>query len=277
MHPDATAKVVLITGASSGIGKEAARTLKKTGSVVYGAARRSEMMKDLESDGIRVLQLDLTDEDSVEACVKSIIEREGRIDILVNNAGYGSYGAIEDIPISEARRQFEVNLFGLARLTQAVLPSMRAKRFGRIVNVSSIAGKIYTPFGGWYHATKFALEGFSDCLRLEVEPFGINVVVVEPGGIKTEWGTNAAEHLRKTSGSGAYAEAANKAANSMRRAYQGDRLSPPSLIADVILEAATARKPRTRYAVGFGAKPMLILRRWLSDRMFDRLIKRAMV
>lgn len=128
MQPDATAKVILITGASSGIGKEAARTLKKAGFVVYGAARRSEMMKDLESDGIRVLQLDLTDEDSVEACVKSIIEREGRIDILVNNAGYGSYGAIEDIPISEARRQFEVNLFGLARLTQAVLPSMRAKR-----------------------------------------------------------------------------------------------------------------------------------------------------
>jgi NAD(P)-dependent dehydrogenase (short-subunit alcohol dehydrogenase family) len=277
MHGDATAKVVLITGASSGIGKEAARTLKKAGSVVYGVARRSEMMKDLESDGIRVLQLDLTDEDSVEACVKSIIEREGRIDILVNNAGYGSYGAIEDIPISEARRQFEVNLFGLARLTQAVLPSMRAKRFGRIVNISSIAGKIYTPFGGWYHATKFALEGFSDCLRLEVEPFGINVVVVEPGGIKTEWGTIAAEHLRKTSGSGAYAEAANKAANSMRRRYQGDRLSPPSLIADVILEAVVARKPRTRYAVGFGAKPMLIMRRWLSDRMFDQLIKRAMV
>lgn len=277
MQPDATAKVILITGASSGIGKEAARTLKKAGFVVYGAARRSEMMKDLESDGIRVLQLDLTDEDSVEACVKSIIEREGRIDILVNNAGYGSYGAIEDIPISEARRQFEVNLFGLARLTQAVLPSMRAKRFGRIVNISSIAGKIYTPFGGWYHATKFALEGFSDCLRLEVEPFGINVVVVEPGGIKTEWGTIAAEHLRKTSGSGAYAEAANKAANSMRRRYQGDRLSPPSLIADVILEAVAARKPRTRYAVGFGAKPMLILRRWLSDRMFDRLVKRAMV
>jgi NAD(P)-dependent dehydrogenase (short-subunit alcohol dehydrogenase family) len=277
MHGDATAKVVLITGASSGIGKEAARTLKKAGSVVYGAARRSEMMKDLESDGIRVLQLDLTDEDSVEACVKSIIEREGRIDILVNNAGYGSYGAIEDIPISEARRQFEVNLFGLARLTQAVLPSMRAKRFGRIVNISSIAGKIYTPFGGWYHATKFALEGFSDCLRLEVEPFGINVVVVEPGGIKTEWGTIAAEHLRKTSGSGAYAEAANKAANSMRRRYQGDRLSPPSLIADVILEAVVARKPRTRYAVGFGAKPMLVMRRWLSDRMFDQLIKRAMV
>jgi NAD(P)-dependent dehydrogenase (short-subunit alcohol dehydrogenase family) len=179
MDPDATAKVVLITGASSGIGKEAARTLKKAGSVVYAAARRSEMMKDLESDGIRVLQLDLTEEDSIEACVKSIIERDGRIDILVNNAGYGSYGAIEDVPISEARRQFEVNLFGLARLTQAVLPSMRAKRFGRIVNISSIAGKIYTPFGGWYHATKFALEGFSDCLRLEVEPFGINVVVVE--------------------------------------------------------------------------------------------------
>lgn len=277
MHQDVIGKVVLISGASSGIGKEAARTLKKAGAVVYGAARRMEMMRDLESDGIRVLPLDLTDEDSVEACAKSIIEREGRIDILVNNAGYGSYGAIEDVSISEARRQFEVNLFGLARLIQAVLPSMRAHRFGRIVNVSSIAGKLYTPFGGRYHATKFALEGFSDCLRLEVEPFGINVVVVEPGGIKTEWGTIAAEHLRKTSGNGAYAEAGNKAANSMRRTYQSNRLSSPSLIADVILQAVSVRKPRTRYAVGFGAKPMLILRRWLSDRMFDRLVKRAMV
>jgi NAD(P)-dependent dehydrogenase (short-subunit alcohol dehydrogenase family) len=277
MHPAVTGKVVLLSGASSGIGKEAARTLKKAGAVVYGAARRMEMMKDLESDGIRVLPLDLTDEDSIEACAKSIIKREGRIDILVNNAGYGSYGAIEDVSVSEARRQFEVNLFGLARLTQAVLPSMRAKRFGRIVNVSSIAGKIYTPFGGWYHATKFALEGFSDCLRLEVEPFGINVVVVEPGGIKTEWGIIAAEHLRKTSGNGAYAEAANKAANSMRRTYQGTRLSSPSLIAEVILQAVAARRPKTRYAVGFGAKPMLILRRCLSDRMFDRVVKRVMV
>jgi NAD(P)-dependent dehydrogenase (short-subunit alcohol dehydrogenase family) len=153
---------------------------------------------------------------------------------------------------------------------------MRTKRFGLIVNISSIAGKIYTPFGGWYHATKFALEGFSDCLRLEVAPFGINVVVVEPGGIKTEWGTIAAEQLMKTSGSGAYAEAANKAANSMHCVYQGDRLSQPALIADVILKAVAARKPRTRYAVGFGAKPMLILRHWLSDRMFDRLVTRAM-
>jgi NAD(P)-dependent dehydrogenase (short-subunit alcohol dehydrogenase family) len=234
------------------------------------------MMKDLENDGIRVLQLDVTDEHSIEVCVKSIIEREGFIDVLVNNAGYGSYGAIEDVPISEARRQFEVNLFGLARLTQAVLPSMRTKRFGRIINISSIAGKIYTPFGGWYHATKFALEAFSDCLRLEVEPFGIKVVVIEPGGIKTEWGTLAAEHLRKISGNGAYAQAASRAADSMLRTYQGDRLSPPSLVAEAIREAVAAIKPRTRYAVGFGAKPMLILRRWLSDRMFDRLVKRAM-
>ena len=276
MHPAVTGKVVLLSGASSGIGKEAARTLKKAGAVVYGAARRMEMMKDLESDGIRVLPLDLTDEDSIEACAKSIIKREGRIDILVNNAGYGSYGAIEDVPISEARRQFEVNVFGLARLTQAVLPSMRAKRFGRIINISSIAGKIYTPFGGWYHATKFALEAFSDCLRLEVEPFGIKVVVIEPGGIKTEWGTLAAEHLRKISGNGAYAQAASRAADSMLRTYQGDRLSPPSLVAEAIREAVAAIKPRTRYAVGFGAKPMLIVRRWLSDRMFDRLVKRAM-
>ena len=160
MHQDATAKVVLITGASSGIGKEAARTLKKAGSVVYAAARRSEMMKDLENDGIRVLQLDLTDEHSIEACVKWIIEREGRIDILVNNAGYGSYGAIEDVPISEARRQFEVNLFGLARLTQAVLPSMRAKRFGWIVNISSVAGKINSPFGACIMQRSLLSKGF---------------------------------------------------------------------------------------------------------------------
>jgi NAD(P)-dependent dehydrogenase (short-subunit alcohol dehydrogenase family) len=132
---------------------------------------------------------------------------------------------------------------------------MRARRFGRIVNVSSITGKIYTPFGGWYHATKFALEAFSDCLRLEVEPFGIDVVVIEPGAIKTEWGSIAAEHLSKISGNGAYAEAANMAADGLRRTYQGGRLSPPSLIADAILKAVIARKPRTRYAVGFGANP----------------------
>lgn len=268
-------KVALVTGASSGIGMEAARSLRNAGFIVYGAARRIDRMRELESDGIHIVPLDVTDEKSVLACTKSIIDREGRIDVLVNNAGYGSYGAIEDVPISEAKTQFEVNLFGLARLTQAVLPAMRANRSGRIINISSMGGKIYTPFGGWYHATKFALEGFSDCLRLEVEQFGIDVVVVEPGGIKTEWGTIAADHLRETSGGGAYAGEASKAADSMRKTYQGSRLSPPSVIAKTIVRAATTTRPRTRYAVGYGAKPILFLRRWLSDRMFDALIVRA--
>lgn len=268
-------KVALVTGASSGIGMAAARSLKVAGFTVYGVARRVERMRELAADDINIVALDVTDEASVSACVKAILEREGRIDVLVNNAGYGSYGAIEDVPVSEAQAQFEVNLFGLARLTQAVLPAMRANRYGRIINISSMGGKVYTPFGGWYHATKFAVEGFSDCLRLEVERFGIDVVVIEPGGIKTEWGAIAADHLRKTSGSGAYASDANKAADSMLKNYQGNRLSPPSVIANAIVRAATADKPRTRYAVGFGAKPLLFLRRWLSDRTFDALIKRA--
>lgn len=274
-HMASKAKVALVTGTSSGIGKEAAHKLKAAGFVVYGAARRVDRMRDLEKDGINVIALDVTDEQSVQDCVKTIYEREGRIDILVNNAGYGSYGAIEEVPVSEAKSQFEVNLFGLARLTQAVLPAMRANRFGRVINISSMGGKIYTPFGGWYHATKFAVEGFSDCLRLEVERFGIDVVVIEPGGIKTEWGAIAADHLRKTSGSGVYASDANKAADSMAKNYQGNRLSPPSVIAKAIVEAATASRPRTRYAVGFGAKPILFMRHWLSDRMFDKLIKRV--
>lgn len=273
MNPNS--KVVLITGASSGIGKEAARKLKQAGFVVYGAARHTELMKDIEREGIYIASLDLTDEQSVVACVKSIVDREGRIDILVNNAGYGSYGAIEDVPLAEARRQFEVNVFGLARMTQAVLPIMRANRVGRIVNISSIGGKIYTPFGGWYHATKFALEAVSDCLRLEVKPFGIDVVIIEPGGIKTEWGAIATDNLRKTSGAGPYAAEANKAADSLLRTYQSNRLSPPSVVATAILEAVTASRPRTRYIVGYAARPLLFLRGWLSDKMFDRVIKRA--
>lgn len=265
-------KTALITGASSGIGKETAQSLLSEGFTVYAAARRVEEMKDLEQLGAYVVSMDVTDEKSMESTVNSILETEGSIDILVNNAGYGSYGAIEDVPIDEARHQFEVNIFGLAFLIQLVLPKMRENRYGKIVNISSMGGKIYTPFGGWYHATKHALEGFSDALRLETASFGIDVIIIEPGGIATPWGEIAAENLKKTSGNGAYAEAATKAANGMARRYSGDQLSPPSLIAKTILEAIIARKPKTRYAVGFGARPSIFLRKILSDRMFDRII-----
>jgi short-subunit dehydrogenase len=267
-----TKKVALVTGASSGIGESTAILLKENGYIVYGAARRTVKMKNLESHGVKIIALDITKEESIVECVNTIIENEGRLDVLINNAGYGSYGAIEDVTLEEARRQFDVNIFGLARLTQLVLPKMREHRYGKIVNISSIGGKIYTPFGGWYHATKHALEGFTDSLRLETKGFGIDPIIIEPGGIKTEWGAIAAENLKKTSGGGAYAETANKAADGMAKMYEGNRLSEPEVIAKTILKAITARNPKTRYAAGSMSGLVLFMRRWLSDKMFDRVI-----
>jgi short-subunit dehydrogenase len=265
-------RTALVTGASSGIGEATARLLKKRGFTVYAAARRVERMEPLKAEGIHVLPFDITDDASIRTCVETILAREGRIDVLVNSAGYGSYGAVEDVPLEEARRQFEVNIFGLARLTQLVLPKMRENRFGKIVNITSVGGKVYTPFGAWYHATKHALEGWSDALRIETAPFDIDVVIVEPGGIRTPWGGIAVDHLRETSGSGAYAEAASKAADGMAKAYAGKQLSDPSVIAQTVAKAVTAAKPRTRYAAGYMAKPVLFLRWLLPDRLFDRMI-----
>ena len=267
-------QVALVTGASSGIGEQTARTLQKHGFTVYGAARRVDRMQALADSGIHVLALDVTDQDSCRAAVDTIITETGRIDVLVNNAGYGSYGAIEDVPPQEAQAQFDVNVFGAMQLVQAVLPHMRAQRSGTIVNVSSMGGKIYTPFGGWYHATKFALEALSDCLRVEVKPFGIRVVVIEPGGIRTEWGGIAAENLRKTSGTGPYAGAATRLANVLGRETR--LASPPSVVANAIAKAVTAKRPRTRYAIGAGAKPAVIARRLLPDRFFDAVIGLAL-
>ena len=263
-------KVVLITGASSGMGKSTANFLQAQGHTVYGAARRTERMQDLAEKGMGVLALDLTDDASIEAVVNEIIAKEGRIDVLINNAGYGSYGSVEEVPIAEAKRQFEVNLFGLARITQLVLPHMRAQKSGRIVNISSMGGKIYTPMGAWYHATKFALEGWSDCLRLEVKQFGIDVVVVEPGGIETEWGNIAMESLKKVSGHGPYADFVNQVTSAMDTS--GSKLSPIDLLGQEIAKAATVNKPKTRYLKGYMAKPLVTLRRWVSDRTFDKLL-----
>ena len=270
-----TPKIALVTGASSGIGEATARKLHALGFTVYGAARRADRMEKLAADGIRPIAMDVTDEESARAGVDRILAESGRIDVLVNNAGYGSYGALEDVPLSEARYQFEVNVFGAARLIQLVLPGMRAQRSGTIVNISSMGGKIYTPLGGWYHGTKFALEALSDCLRLEVKRFGIDVVVIEPGGIRTEWGGIAADNLRKVSGSGPYANQAEAMAKSMDSELADRRSSPPTVIADAIAKAVTARRPRTRYLVGFAAKPLVTLRRLLPDRAFDYTIKRA--
>lgn len=270
-----TTKTALVTGASSGIGEATARKLHQLGFTVYGAARRTDRLQALAESGVRALAMDVTDDQSMVVGVKQIVAETGRIDVLVNNAGYGSYGAVEDVSLDEARYQFEVNVFGAARLAQLVLPHMRQQRSGTIINVTSMGGKIHTPLGGWYHATKFALEGFSDSLRLEAEPFGVDVVVVEPGGIQTEWGTIAADKLREASGSGAYAAQADAVAKSLSSGANGNRNSPPSVIADAIGKAVTARRPKTRYVVGFGARPLITARALLPDRAFDALIARA--
>lgn len=263
-------KVAIITGASSGMGKSTAQNLLQQGYTVYGAARRVERMQDLQEKGMEVVALDLTDEESIEKAVHTILAKEGRIDILINNAGYGSYGSVEEVPLAEAKRQFEVNIFGLARLTQLIIPAMREQQSGRIVNISSMGGKIYTPFGAWYHATKFALEGWSDCLRLELKPFGIDVVVVEPGGIKTEWGGIAMDHLKKVSGHGPYADMVNKVvqANDQNQ----DKLTPVEVLGKEIAKAATASNPKTRYLKGYLAKPLVRMRKWLGDKTFDKMI-----
>ena len=269
--------VILITGASTGIGAEAAKRFAGKGFSVYAAARSMDKLEALRTDDIHPVSLDVTDDQSMQTCVKEVLDKEGRIDVLVNNAGYGSHGAVEDVPMEEARRQFEVNVFGLARMTQLVLPAMREAGHGRIINISSMAGRIWTPFAAWYHAAKFAVEGLSASLRLELKPFHIDVVLIEPGAIKTPWGEIAAQHLREASKDGAYQEAAVLAAQKLENRYQnGGLITKPEAIADCIVKAATIRRPRTRYLLGFGAKPMVYIQKLLGDRVYDALVRRVM-
>lgn len=268
-------KTVLITGASSGIGEETVKGLLVAGFSVYAGARRVDRMQALAEAGARVFPLDVTDDAAMVTAVKTILQEAGHIDILINSAGYGSYGALEDVPLEEARRQFDVNIFGLARLIQLVLPSMRERRNGRIINVSSIGGEFGEPFGSWYHATKFALEGLSDSLRMELHPFGIDVVVIQPGAILTEWNNIARDGLMKYSGDGAYRDGARSHVKMMASADQGSMPSPPGVVARTIVKAVQARKPKTRYATGGGARAILFLRRILSDRYFDAIMREA--
>jgi len=265
--------VALVTGASSGIGRATALRLAALGFTVHAAARRVERMSDLANHGIHVESLDVTDDGSMVTVVDKIVSEHGRIDILVNNAGYGSYGAVEDVPIAEARRQFDVNVFGLARLTQLVLPHMRAQRDGYIVNISSMGGKIWEPLGGWYHAAKFAVEGLSDCLRAEVAEFGIKVVVVEPGSITSEWATISADNLEAISADTPYRGQAKLIARGLRKSDTSFLASEPEVVAEAIGKAVQRAKPRTRYPVGGGARTFLFAHRVLTDRGFDRFIR----
>ncbi|MBT2531605.1 SDR family NAD(P)-dependent oxidoreductase [Arthrobacter sp. ISL-48] len=264
--------VALITGASAGIGFEASKKLSSHGFTVFAGARRVERMEPLKAFGVHVLALDVTDDESMRTAVGRVLDESGAIDILVNNAGYGSFGALEEVDLAEGRRQFDVNVFGLARMTQLVLPSMRQAGRGRIINISSIGGKFYEPLGSWYHATKFAVEGMSDALRLELKPHGITVSIIEPASTQSEWGRISAQGLLASSGRGPYAAQAKEMAAVLASTDRPETSTLPEVIADAVLHAATSVRPRTRYPAGRGAAVILGLRRLLPDRLFDAAV-----
>ena len=271
----ATTKVILITGASSGIGFDTAQALAAQGHRVYAAARRVELMEPLKACGVQVLRMDVTDEASMAEGVATILDREGRIDVLFNNAGYGYFGAVENVSMAEARRQVEVNVFGLARLCQLVLPVMRSQGSGRIINTSSVAGKAVFYFGAWYNVTKYAVEALSDAMRIEAKPFGIDVVLIEPGPIKTDWGIIAARNLIDSSACTAYEQQARPWANAMRWAYESNLFSSPQVITHAVCHAVNSRHPHTRYCRGRGAHLTLDLHALLPTRWWDAFVRQA--
>jgi NAD(P)-dependent dehydrogenase (short-subunit alcohol dehydrogenase family) len=251
-----------VTGASSGIGKAAAMKFWKWGYTVHAAARRLHAMKDIEAKGAMLRQVDLRQSAEINAFVSDVIAASGRVDVLVNSAGYGCYGAAEDVPMAAAKEQLEVNLFAVAQIIQAVLPVMRKQRSGKILNISPTGGKSALPLGGWYHASKFALEGLSDSLRGEVRPFGIDVVVVEPGGVKTEWGGISVENMMQASGNGPYRVMVERFRDTVAAKQDESMSASPEEIGALIARIAETRKPKARYVAPFHAK-MILFMNWL--------------
>ncbi len=268
-------KTILITGASSGMGREAAIVLARAGHRVYAGARRLDRMQALSAEGIISVAMDVTQPEDNERAVARIIDGEGRIDVLINNAGFGLYGPVEDIPLEDARYQFEVNLFGLAHLTCLVLPHMRAQGSGRIINTSSMGGRIFTPFGAWYHATKHALEGWSDCLRIETAPFNIQVVLIQPGLIRTEFGQVLGGGLQKYYAGSAYQAQLDRFFTMMSDPKAANRGTDAEVLARVFIEAVTTAKPRRRYVKGAAARPMLFIRKWFGDGIYEFVLRRT--
>ena len=262
-------QVVLVTGASSGIGRETAILLAKTGHVVYGAARRLEKLQELSKYGVIPLVLDVTKEYSCQNALQQILNQQGTLDIPINNAGYGSYGAVEDVPLTEAQRQLDVNVFGAIRLTQMVLPLFRRQHRGRVIMISSIAGRLTGPFGGWYHASKYALEALSDALRMETAGQGIWVSIVEPGLVRTPWGHIAADHLAASARRGPYARLAEQAARGIHRLYDKKWLTSPAEVARTIFLAVNAAQPQARYLCGKDAYLLLALHTLLPTGLYD--------
>jgi len=274
-------RAVLITGCSTGIGRATAIQLAAAGFPVYATARRPEAIADLAERGCSILQLDVTDEVSMAKAVALVEGEHGSVGVLVNNAGYGLEGPVEELSLQEMRREFETNLFGPTRLSQLVLPAMRRQGWGKIVNLSSVGGLITIPGGGAYHASKHALEALSDALRFEVQGFGIDVIVVEPGAIKTRWvettveGLNDAEVLR--SDDSPYAPFASALQEQLRGAHEGLlglASGPPELVARAIERAITSARPRTRYVVPAISQVFVWANRWLPGRAWDALMRR---
>lgn len=264
-------KVALITGGSSGIGEAAAKLLKNNGYIVYAAARSIDKMNEtFRNEGINTIKLDLARDESIIKCIEFIIKEEGRIDVLINNAGFAQMGSIEETPMELGKQHYHINIFGTIHLSKLVIPYMRKNDFGKIVNISSIGGKIAGPFGGWYQSSKFALEGFSDVMRLEVKKFGIDVIILEPGAIKTPMLDTMSDSIFEISGNGPYKSMVEKGAKSMKKMYEKSVL--PEEIAHVILKAIEAKKPKIRYPFGPMSNTYLFIRKLLSDRQFDRMI-----
>jgi NADP-dependent 3-hydroxy acid dehydrogenase YdfG len=264
-------KAILITGCSTGIGRATAEHLAAKGLTVYATARRPDAIADLAANGCKTLALDVTDERSMQAAVRGVEEAEGAVGVLVNNAGYAQDGPIEEVPLDAVRRMFETNVFGLVRMSQLVLPGMRKQKWGRIINVSSVGGKVVFPGGGFYHGTKWAVEAISDAMRFETRPFGIDVAVIEPGTIKTAY-EETSTTLLAGGGAGSPYEQFNKdRIDRVTAAYAG-KVAGPEEVAKVIEHAATSTRPRTRYTVTAQARMVMSLRRILPDRAWDRFI-----
>lgn len=266
---------VLVTGCSSGIGRVTAERLLAAGHTVYATARRPQTLDDLAARGARVLTLDVTDETSMRTAVAAVEAEHGHVGALVNNAGYGVYGPVEEVALDDVRAQFETNVFGLGRMCQLVLPGMRRAGRGRIVNVSSMGGRLVYPTGGWYHASKYAVEALSDALRVEVAPFGVRVALVEPGLIRTEFESVASGGLAAGAEGSAYAGLRRHADTVMAGAYRSRLAAEPGAVADVIARAVEARRPRTRYVVTPAAKGQVQLRRLAGDRVWDAVVRRT--
>jgi NAD(P)-dependent dehydrogenase (short-subunit alcohol dehydrogenase family) len=270
-------RAVLITGCSSGIGAATASRLAKAGWPVYATARRPETLAALEADGCRALALDVVDEGSRQAAVDAVVAAEGAVGVLINNAGYSQSGAVESIPDDRVRDQFETNVFGPLALCRLVLPGMREQGWGKIVQLSSMGGKLTFPGGGLYHATKHAVEAISDALRFEVRSFGVDVIVIEPGLITSGFSDAAVRGLGTASAApGPYEDFNRAVGDASRDVYEKGLLSklggPPDAVAERIEDALNAKRPRARYTVTPSARALLTLRAVLPDRGWDALV-----